>query len=335
MKSPTVSTRQRIAIAVALSILLHSVVLWLPQIQLPHYEVQLPPLIAKLEPLSSLAPRSLPPKRQHRPATLTAPPANISAPLPASEVAVAEPLAASAPEISDTAEPTTATEAPAPVATTHPLLPKHAQLRFDVRKGIDGFKVGEVEHRLDIIDGRYTIESSTQTTGLARWFKSYNLNQTSNGTVSASGLRPDRFTEEKNDSGNTQTLTAMFGWDTHLLHFSQGGESPLSENAQDALSIMYQLSQLPLRVEIVPVTISNGKKLEDYKLEVASGETITTALGELRTVHLRKMHIPGKEGLEIWLAMEYRLLPVKIQYREPDGTIAASIIITDIRVSDE
>ena len=120
-----------------------------------------------------------------------------------------------------------------------------------------------------------------------------------------------------------------------MLHFSHGGVSALPEGAQDSLSILYQLSQLPLNAEALPVTISNGRKLEGYTLEIASGETISTALGDLHTVPLRKLHQPSESGLEIWLAMEYRLLPVKIRYFEPGGAAAATIIITELRVADQ
>lgn len=317
--------KRRIAFALLLSALMHVLLVWLPDLELPSFKAQLPQLTAKLEPLPNIAARPSPEKRKSKPVTPPVPPGNIPAPLPAS-----------APADTETLESIPIAEVPAPpTAAIHPQLPKHAQLRFAVRQGVDGLKVGEVQHQLDIIDGRYTIESFTQTSGLARLFKSYNLNQTSNGSVSAAGLRPDSFSEEKNDSGKTQTVTAIFDWDTQRLHFSEGGESPLTENVQDALSILYQLSQLPLKVEIVPVAISNGKKLEDYKLGVAANESISTAMGELHTVHLRKMHAAGEAGLEIWLSMEYRLLPVKVQYLEPDGSVVASIIITDIRVADD
>lgn len=326
---------RRIAFALLLSALAHALLIWLPDLELPHFQPQLPQLTAKLEPLPNIAARPSPKKRKSKPVTLPAPPENISAPLPASAVDLAEP-ATSAPAETDTLESLPVAAAPTPPPTfAHPQLPKHAQLHFEVRKGVDGFKVGEVLHQLNIVDGRYTIESAMQTSGLARLFKSYNLNQTSNGSVSAAGLRPDGFSEEKNDSGRAQTVTAIFDWDAHRLYFSEGGESPLTDHVQDSLSILYQLSQLPLKVEIVPVTISNGKKQENYKLEVATNETLSTALGELHTVHLRKMHAAGEAGLEIWLSMEYRLLPVKVQYLEPDGSVVASITITDIRVADE
>jgi hypothetical protein len=37
----------------------------------------------------------------------------------------------------------------------------------------------------------------------------------------------------------------------------------------------------------------------------------------------------------MWLALEYRLLPVKILYLDKSGEVSANMVITDIRVSDE
>ncbi len=328
---PSPSTR-RILLAISISVLAHSLVLWLPRIPLPHFEKQLPPLLAKLEPLPVAAPQQ-PKKLKPKPATLPAPLQDMPAPLQASAVSPAESLAVSAPAATDSLA--AAADTSEPTLTPHPLLPKHAQLSFAVFRGTDGFRVGEIQHRMDIADGRYSIQATTQTTGLARWFKSYNLNQNSSGTVVTQGLKPESFSEEKNDSGSMKILTASFDWHEHVLRFSHGGDTSLHEGAQDSLSILYQLSQLSINREWVQVSISNGKKLENYILKITLDENISTAIGELKTVHLHKMHDAGEPGLEIWLAMEYRLLPVKIQYFEPDGTVAASITITDIRVSDD
>ncbi|HEY6094366.1 MAG TPA: DUF3108 domain-containing protein [Gallionellaceae bacterium] len=264
-------------------------------------------------------------------------------PLSASAVVVAEAatptIAPSAPLAASTmaaaSSPAAAEAAPANGNSKPALLPRHAQLVFAVRRGENGLYVGEIQHRLDISDARYSVVSATRTAGLARWFKSYNLNQSSIGTVTAAGLHPESFAEEKNDSGNVHNLSASFDWNAHLLHFSEGGDSPLDDGAQDSLSVLYQLALLPLNSKTVEVSISNGRKLERYALQITADETIATVMGPLRTIHLHKLHAQGESGMEIWLAMEYRLLPVKMQYVEPDGSVAATITITDIRVSDE
>lgn len=321
----------RIAIAVGLSLLVHAIVLFGPLVELPKSEVPLPPLTAKLEPLPEIAAAPAPkPKKKPKPK-----------PEPKTPEAEAAPAAApEAPSPATPAEETPQADAePQPAAEpeqARPLLPKHAQLTFAVYQGSGGMQLGEAVHRLEIEEGRYTLKALTQTTGLASIFKTYVLTQTSQGQVDAQGLLPHSFTEEKKQARGSQSLSAEFDWAAHKLHFSHGGETDLPEQAQDILSFLYQLSQMPsANRETMPIRISNGKKLEFYELEIGAKEEIETPLGKLLALPLRKLHARGEEGLDIWLGLEYRLLPVKVRQIDRAGQVAGEMVISDIRVSDE
>jgi hypothetical protein len=335
----------RIAVAVALSILLHSLFL----LNLPHIEWKSPPaplaqLQAQLVALPKLASkpparpkikRPLPPPLPSSEPLITPPPETSPTPDSLDETTsavAAVPAEASAVEVSQTIDltPTTDEDAVAP-----PLLPKHAQLDFIVRYGSGTFQLGEVNHVLENIDGRYTLQAEIQTTGLTKIFKNFHLSQISSGSVSRQGLRPDSYSETRSDKENTQQASAHFDWETHKVHFSNGSESPIDEHAQDMLSLPYHLSQQPMNVENIPISLSNGKNIKQYSLTVGEEETISTAMGELRTIVLHKTRGDNEEGLTIWLALEYRLLPVKILYLDKFGEITANMVITDIRVSDE
>lgn len=342
----TSNPKRRLALALALSILAHVLIIWTPHFSLPHIHTPLPEITVKLNPLPKTPAK---PRKKTRPkappkAHVTPPPAATpqAAPLSSHEPAVTPTLPASAVAASQPASAPAATEAaPAPAATeTLPQpekipFPKHVLLTFAVRSGNDGFRLGEVQHSLDITDNQYIVQSYTRTSGIARWFKSFNLNQTSTGTVSGQGLKPDNFAEAKINSGDLQTLTAVFDWENHQVMFSSGESATLPDGTQDALSILYQLALSKLNAEIIPVNISTGKKLDSFRLEIATKKIISTPIGDLNTVQLRRIREPGQAGLIIWLATEYRLLPVKIQYLEPDGTISATISATEIRYTDD
>lgn len=335
MKPLTGSPLQRIFAAIALSALAHGLLLWqLPEINLAANAELLPLLQAKLEPLPRLARRPVARKPIAKPS--------------ARHRAKAQPAAAPSPSITAVTGPATSSVAAEPVAAEPdspvpavtaaeepPLLPRHAQLHFAVQYGSGTFKVGEASHILENIDGHYTLHAVTQTTGLVGVFKNYHLDQTSSGSVSRQGLRPASYAEVKTDSSGTQTATAGFDWDAKKIHFADGGESPLTEQAQDALSLPYQLSQLPMNLASLPIALSNGKNINQYYIAVGDEGTIHTAMGELRTVALHKVHGANEDGLIIWLALDYRLLPVKILYLDKSGEVSANMVITDIRVSDE
>lgn len=348
-KRPT----ERIIIAIAFSLAAHIAILLTKPFDLPRTEPLLPPLIARLEPLlvvmdkpaSKSEPKPRPTPRQE-PVISEKQPAD-SSPLPESRVeepqidpASLNEQATEEPQIDPEPQPEPETEPPIaeePIKEPSPLhpLPKQAELVFAVSKG-NGFNIGESRHRLEIgKDKAYKLKVSSVTTGLAGLLKTFELEQQSNGLLTDRGLRPDQFSETKHSSKGKEQRKAGFDWQNNRLSFLHGGQTPLPEQAQDIISFLYQLSQLPLNNEIVQIHISNGKKLERYELAIGKEEEIETPLGKLRTLPLRKIHAPNEEGVEVWLGLEYRLLPVKIRHIDRTGGIAGEMVISDIRVADE
>lgn len=325
MKLPDNFPLKRILIAVALSLLVHVLFLW----QWPKFEfkenIEIPPLQVKLEPLPKQPPKPVKPKPKVKPA---APPQPVIAPVVAASEAVVTESAASS--VADTTAITTPEE-----STAAALFPKHAQLTFAVQYGSGTFKVGEVIHHLDIKERHYTLRSATQTTGLVSLFKHYSFKQTSQGMVTKQGLRPDSYTEEKEDSSRKQTMTTRYDWDAGKAFYSNGKSSKLRDQAQDLLSLPYHLSRQPLNVVSIPVALSYNNSVNQYYIAVGEEVTLHTSMGELRAIPLSKVHGANEEGLIMWLALEYRLLPVKILYLDKSGEVTANMVITDIRVSDE
>ena len=338
----------RIALAIALSLLIHAALLLGPDpIRLAAITPPPPPLVARLEPLPAIriAPE---PKPAHKtriahkprvnPVITSSKPAPVTPPVqtPPAESAQTPPVETSTAEASSVAAaPLQTSEMSEENAQPAYPLPKHAQLTFIAYMG-NGFIIGEARQRLDINDDKsYTLQTGVNTTGIAGLFKTFELNQQSTGTITSHGIRPDKFSENKRTSRENQTLSATFDWQNKQISFSGGNSSPLPDGAQDLLSFLYQFSQMPLDQARLPMHVSNGKKLESYELEVGEEEEIQTRLGRLRVLPLRKVHAPGEEGLEIWLGLEYRLLPVKIRQIDKNGKIAGEMVISDIRVSDE
>ncbi len=363
-------TRQRLAIALVASFALHTLLMWLPPIQLPEAEPDLPHLIAKLVPLPQAStetkrpatprkkPAAIPVEPLAAAASTVAATSSVAATsepvvLPASQVAAATPapsvaasappapasqVNASAPEIpisavaSASAVPAVVAEAAPPL---RPMLPQHAYLKFQVRIGKDGMAVGEARHELTIADGLYKLTATTRTVGLARLVKSYNLIQSSSGKTDGSILHPQQYSEDKKNDGEQRTDTVKLDYTAQELTFSSGSKMPLKEFTQDILSILYQFPPLPEPGDVLPIAVTNGRDWEKYEFEISTNEELITPLGKLHTVHFRKLHPPGKEGLEIWFAQEYRLLPVKLRHIERDGSVAGEAVITDIRIAEK
>ncbi len=329
----------RAALAIALSVLIHAIVLLVPQVRLPSGEAP-PPLTAKLEPLPQIAakpaafkkPKAKPRSAPYMPEK--SPPGN----KPAENTQTEEPQIAPSPQIVPGPQSLAIDDTPDKMLEetrpAHPF-PKHAQLTFIAYQGT-AFRIGEARHRLEIgNDKSYTLRVGMNTTGLASIFKAFESDQQSSGILTAQGLRPVKFSETRNTSKGKESFEAKFSWEEKLLSFSNGNSAPLPEQTQDIISFLYQLPQLELGKGTIPVHISNGKKLESYELVAGEEEAIQSGLGELRALPLRKIHAQGEEGLDIWLGLEYRLLPVKIRMIDRAGQIAGEMVISEIRVADE
>jgi hypothetical protein len=300
-------------------------------VPLPQTETVLPPLAARLEPLPKLDVRPAPKPKPIPPPHPLMPPAAREPDI----AAVSEPASLPVIEAASAIAAVSAVEAQADKSEAAHPLPKHAQLTFYVYQGLSHFQIGTVSQRLEISGDGYTLKAVTQTVGLAKLLKEYQLTQTSRGKVDKQGLRPEIFEEEKVNDNDRPYIKATFDWPLQKLRFSHGGETALPAGAQDMLSIFYHLSQLPMNRDTLPLAVSNGKKLEKYEFEIGPEEEITTPMGKLRALHLRKLHTKGEGGFEIWLGLEYRLLPVKYLLIEPSGEVAGEIVISDIRVADE
>jgi len=304
---------RRIALAIVLSMLIHVAILWLPYIQLPQADVQLPPLSVRLE---------SPPKPVENPADKTL----LANPEPGNPLN--QTGASAIPETSAMAE-MNRTE----VTTVVQPFPKHLQLRFIVFT--NGSRIGEILQQLDIHGDRYNLTSIRNTSGLASLRNSDRLIQTSQGKIGKHGLQPDMYEQEIITKGGKHSLRATFDRKVQKLRYLNGNVDALSADAQDSLSFIYQLSQLPMHGEFFPLPVSNGTQLLQYQIEIGSKMNIDTPLGNLHTLHLRKMHKYGEPYFEIWLGLEYRLLPVRFSEYDSSGNVTEEFDISSIRASDE
>lgn len=216
--------------------------------------------------------------------------------------------------------------------------PKHTQLVFAVFGRSDSSSIGEIRHQLDINGNRYTLTAEKKTTGLVGILEKEQLIQTSYGKIDEHGFQPEIFKKEKTLDGKKQSLKATFDWTTQELHSSHGDDIALHGDTQDTLSFMYQLSQLSLssiHSEYFSLPVTDGIQLDQYQIEIGITESISTPMGKLTALHLRKMHSQGEAYFEIWLGTEYRLLPVKFRQVDTSDNVIEEFVISDIRIADE
>jgi hypothetical protein len=191
----------------------------------------------------------------------------------------------------------------------------------------NGLRIATVQDAFERNGGNYRLVSESVAVGVAAVFIRKRIRGVSSGAVTAAGLRPEQFDYSDGD----KTVSASFDWKAERVNLAYDDRKealPLPQGTQDRLSLTYQFMFLPLdKMKVVPVHMTNGRKIESYRYSVAGSEPIETPLGKMNTVHLVKQRESGDNNqTEIWLATERSNVPVRILIVESDGTRYEQVI---------
>jgi len=347
----------RFLAAVLVSLLLHAVVISGARLRVPDEIPDPPPLEARLvsaPPPPAPTAAAEPPKPRPKPApprrnAPRAPPMPIVAAatplaLPPEPVETG-PMAAEPPEpVPPAVEPTpeSAPEPAPPAAATAPApvrsLPRKGRITYALYLGTDKFSVGKATQSWEVEADGYILASDAETTGLVDFFRPQQLRYLSRGKLSTQGLQPEKFLISRTRRGQTEVAQARFDWNAGSLTFGNTRNTrsvALPAGSQDLMSFIYQMSLVPPQPGRFRVPVTNGSRFETYEVEVFGEEDIETPLGTLKAVPVKQARRAGAESIEIWLAAEYRYLPVKIRFLDRDGNPSGEQIVNEIRISEE
>lgn len=207
---------------------------------------------------------------------------------------------------------------------------------FNVYMNGDAQPVGEASilYTLDA-DNHYQLTWQVDASGLLALVYP-RLLQTSVGEVTDTGLRPQQYSYQFGSKAN-KSYTAQFNWaDKQLLLTSSKGEkqTALPDNTQDFLSFMYQFMFVP-PLQTMQLSMTNGKKLASYDYTFVGEERLTLKFDTVNTYHIRHSKADSEDKTELWLALDYGYIPVKIKKTEKNGTVIEQIAITLTTEIDE
>lgn len=192
--------------------------------------------------------------------------------------------------------------------------PERVELAYDIAR--NGTPIAEAFYLLEH-DGRsYRITETSKGRGVLALRGT--TRRTSRGLISAQGLRPVEFTDER--SGR-QTARASFDWEMKTITLQYRGEprtEPLPQDAHDRLAFIFDFAFAPARRREVAFDLLDGRGQSRHVYSSGGEERIKTPLGEYKA--LRFVRTNGNERTEIWLATELSYLPLRILVVEEDGT---------------
>ena len=345
---------RRIAVAAAVSGVVHAAVIAFGRVELLQPPAELLPLAVRIvgAPLPAAVEPARPPRRErvarapnlpivsaHSPFVIPREPETepIERQRAPSKHRLSEPAPVEAPAepvVVAKAEPSTYAPQPLP----GPNAPRKGRITYDLVYGRDRFPVGRTVQSWEMDGTRYQLGSSSETTGIIDLFRSQHRNYFSRGAVTREGLRPETFLMSRNRGRGLEEARAHFDWTAASVMLGPATaqrREQLPQGSQDLLSFMYQLALDPPRPGRLRVPVTNGSGLDTYELEVLPEETIETPLGRLRALPLKQLRVTGEESIELWLAAEYRYLPVRIRFFNREGEPAGEQLVSEIRLSEE
>jgi hypothetical protein len=221
---------------------------------------------------------------------------------------------------------------PKPVHVT----PASGSVRYRVHYGdpADGNVVALLEQRYEIDDHRYRLHSEGRATGIVSWIYRGTLLQESSGRVSTSGLQPERYRERR---GERSEKEAVLDAGTESVRFASGAEAALPPGVQDRLSVFVQLGLLlradPLRFApgaVVEIPVLSNSRIEASSFRVLGSETVAAGAIDLAAVHLRRAPLDDEEpAIDLWLALEPRVLPLRVRITESSGRALDQVVVLD------
>ena len=332
-------TARRLLAAAAISIAAHAALLAGSWLLPPETPPELPPLTARLEPLPPKPQAAATPVRQTPRRIASAAPAVAAVPTTPDSAATgsAEPAApppAQAQVVTASAEPTALRMPETPAL---PSFPRKGQIVYQLTMGPDQTPVGRTVQTWEFDDTRYRLGSQSESTGLIEMFRPHRYNYLSQGSLSDQGLRPERFIASVKRGSRTEESIAVFDWAEHkvkLGRLPQQTTVELPADSQDVVSFMYQLALTPPAPGRIRFPFTRGSRLEMVSFDVMPAETIETPLGRLRTIPVVQVRESNNESLAVWLATDYRNLPVRIRFYNRHGEVSGEQLVGEIKVSD-
>jgi Protein of unknown function (DUF3108) len=195
--------------------------------------------------------------------------------------------------------------------------PKRIQLEYDLTR--NGKLFAKVKESFTQNGKTYSIQSVTK--GIGVYALMGERVSTSTGAVTKAGLKPTRF-ELRQGKSAKKTLIADFNWAKNTLVMQVKGETKtekLDAGTQDLASYVYQFMYAPPKANEVKVSLTTGKRLNQYQYKVMErSEKVDAANKTFKTLHISNQASAGDDIKQLWLAEEQFYLPVRYTLEE-DG----------------
>ncbi len=118
-------------------------------------------------------------------------------------------------------------------------------------------------------------------------------------------------------------MKSDFDWAKGVMLSEEDGkrfETPLPDETQDRISVMYQFMNLKSADATVAMHMSNGRKVELYTYRLVDEPQGHDRRGEFATLHYERVTAgPHESKAQVWLAKDRFNFPVRVVFDDPRG----------------
>jgi hypothetical protein len=154
----------------------------------------------------------------------------------------------------------------------------------------------------------------------ASWFGSIEETSISRWDEENSRVVPLHYRYKRRGVGRNRDAELTFDWDKNTVTNNVQNTTwkmGITHNVQDKLSYQLQLQQdlIDGKKKFV-YQIADGGHLKDYAFEIVSEEKLTTPLGQVDTVKVKRSRDNDKRTTYVWLAKNWNYLVVSMEQEE-------------------
>lgn len=195
-----------------------------------------------------------------------------------------------------------------------------------------GITVGETIRTLSPTNnGEFIYQSVAHATGLLARFLKDEIVERSRWAYQNDSIRPLHYITQRYGGRKERSTRQVFDWDNSTAINTNNGNTqrfPLPPNTQDKLSYQILLMRdLKKGEKILEYIIAESDKTNTYRFTILGEETLTTAIGKLRTLKIKR--VGDERHTTVWCAIDMHYLPVKLEQRsDNDGHLELKIAST-------
>ena len=276
------------------------------------------------------APKAKPKTAKPRPATAaeapvaiaTADPVIESTPAPEPTPAVAPVVAEAKPEPIPEPVPVPPVVEPPPAPPPARMPPKKIELAFTAFLGEQKFEVGPVNLKFTHDNGRYNLKVSGRGRGLAALLYPGTFTGESEGQITAEGLRPDKFVEERGNPDKKREV--IFDHEKGLLRIPEKDPIPFVGAPHDALTWIVQFYFSIPKGDQVTFSVGTSRRMDVYTLNRIGEEKMESPAGEVTAQLWKGGRKPDDDSkpngsAQFWLVPAWHYIPFKIKVVNAQG----------------